>query len=143
MKIIKSGVETTDSWQHIGDHEEVNGECLIVSLERWLIAPEALTEVKDLGVRIDIWQGLDAILPDLKRFGVIALEFNKSSDERTCAKARLLREQFGFKGEIRAYGNVSSEQLYMTQCGFDAFELPENSDNLPGPQPRHYERAEG
>src|SRR3546814_9440487 len=38
--------------------------------------------------------------------------------------ARLLRERYGFKGELRAVGNVLRDQLFfMLRCGFDAFEI--------------------
>ncbi|MGH6959257.1 MAG: DUF934 domain-containing protein, partial [Dongiaceae bacterium] len=37
---------------------------------------------------------------------------------------RLLRERYGYSGELRAVGNVLRDQLqFMHRCGFDAFEI--------------------
>ena len=54
---------------------------------------------------------------------MIALDFPKFSDGRAYTQARLLRERFGYRGELRATGNVLRDQLlFMLRCGFDAFE---------------------
>ena len=43
---------------------------------------------------------------------------------RSCLTARILRERYGYFGEIRAVGNVLRDQLsFMSRCGFDAVEL--------------------
>ena len=43
--------------------------------------------------------------------------------------ARLLRERYGYKGELRAVGVVARDHLQiMAQCGFDSFELREGED---------------
>ncbi len=55
---------------------------------------------------------------------VIAIEFPLFVDGRGYSQARLLREQYHYKGELRAIGNVLYDQLYyMLRCGFDSFEL--------------------
>ena len=54
---------------------------------------------------------------------VIALEFPKFNDGRAYSQARLLRERYGYRGEIRAAGKVLRDQLlFMHRCGFDAYE---------------------
>jgi uncharacterized protein (DUF934 family) len=53
---------------------------------------------------------------------LIALNFPKFSDGRAFSTARLLREKFGYRGELRAVGNVLSDQIpFMRRVGFDAF----------------------
>ena len=38
----------------------------------------------------------------------------------------MLRERYGFRGEVRATGYVRRDLLFfMARCGFNAFELPE------------------
>ena len=60
---------------------------------------------------------------------VIAVNFPKFSDGRGYSIGRLLRERYGYKGELRAVGEVARDHLYaMAQCGFDAFELREGED---------------
>ena len=60
---------------------------------------------------------------------VIAINFPKFGDGRGYSIARLLRERYGYKGELRAVGEVARDHLHaMAQCGFDAFQLREGED---------------
>jgi uncharacterized protein (DUF934 family) len=53
---------------------------------------------------------------------LVALAFPKFRDGRAFTSATLLRQRLGFKGEIRAVGDVLREQAgFMLRCGFDAF----------------------
>ena len=50
-------------------------------------------------------------------------------DGRAFSYARILRERYGFKGELRATGKVIQDQLFfMHRCGFDSFELSDGED---------------
>ena len=61
--------------------------------------------------------------------GVIAVNFPKFSDGRSYSIGRLLRERYGYRGELRAVGEVARDHLHaMAQCGFDAFQLREGED---------------
>ena len=63
-------------------------------------------------------------MPDLIHFSLIVLVFPAFTDGRCYSFARLLRERYGFKAEIRAQGDVLYDQLfYMSQCGINSFEL--------------------
>ena len=65
-------------------------------------------------------------LPGLK---LIAINFPKYGDGRGYSIARLLRERYGYKGELRAIGVVARDHLQlMVQCGFDSFQLREGED---------------
>jgi uncharacterized protein (DUF934 family) len=65
-------------------------------------------------------------LPGLK---LIAVNFPKYGDGRGYSIARLLRERYGYKGELRAIGVVARDHLQlMAQCGFDSFQLREGED---------------
>ena len=60
---------------------------------------------------------------------VIAINFPKFGDGRGYSIARLLRERYSYKGELRAVGEVARDHLHaMAQCGFDAFQLREGED---------------
>ena len=60
---------------------------------------------------------------------MIALEFPKFRDGRAYSYARLLRERYGFKGELRAVGEVLMEQVFfMVRTGFNAFDLQQSPD---------------
>jgi len=65
-------------------------------------------------------------LPGLK---VVAVNFPKYGDGRGYSIGRLLRERYGYKGELRAIGVVARDHLQLlAQCGFDAFQLREGED---------------
>jgi uncharacterized protein (DUF934 family) len=52
------------------------------------------------------------------------LSFAKFSDGRAFSYAEMLRERFGFKGELRAGGDVLLDEIpLMLRCGFDSFEV--------------------
>ena len=65
-------------------------------------------------------------LPGLK---VVAVNFPKYADGRGYSIGRLLRERYGYQGELRAIGVVGRDHLrLLAQCGFDAFQLREGED---------------
>jgi uncharacterized protein (DUF934 family) len=60
----------------------------------------------------------------LSQFAIVVLEFPVFKDGRALSQARLLRERYGYRGEIRARGQVLRDQaLFMARAGFDAFEI--------------------
>lgn len=70
-----------------------------------------------------------ALADRLAAIKVIAINFPRFGDGRGYSIARLLRERYGYKGELRAIGEVARDQLHaMAQCGFDAFQLREGED---------------
>ena len=59
----------------------------------------------------------------------VEVNFPKFGDGRGFSIARLLRERYGYKGELRAVGQVARDHLYyMEQCGFDSFLLRDGED---------------
>lgn len=65
----------------------------------------------------------------LARVARVEINFPKFGDGRGYSIARLLRERYGYRGELRAVGQVARDNLYyLEQCGFDAFELREGED---------------
>lgn len=98
---------------------------IIVSLEQWLSNLDVLVARRDpIGIRLRSDQHPEIIADDLDHFAVVALEFPVFKDGRAYSYARLLRERWGFTGELRAVGDVLLEQLhFMQRVGFDAFEM--------------------
>jgi uncharacterized protein (DUF934 family) len=65
-------------------------------------------------------------LPGLK---LVAVNFPKYADGRGYSIGRLLRERYGYRGELRAIGVVARDHLQLlAQCGFDSFQLREGED---------------
>jgi uncharacterized protein (DUF934 family) len=72
---------------------------------------------------------LSALLPYLAQLPLVAIHFGTSGEGRGYTQARLLRERHGYKGELRAVGKVTVDQMYfLARCGFDAFELADGED---------------
>ncbi len=125
MPLIKEGVLAEDSWQALADEDELVEGPIVVTLDRWQSEREALlSRNTPIGVRLKSDQTPALLADDLDRFAVVALEFPKFNDGRAYSYARLLRDRYAFKGEVRAVGNVLRDQfLLMQRCGFDAFEV--------------------
>ena len=59
----------------------------------------------------------------------VEVNFPKFGDGRGFSIGRLLRERYGYKGELRAVGQITRDHLFFLEsCGFDAFELREGED---------------
>ena len=74
------------------------------------------------------------LAPYLDRLSLVALVFPQFRDGRAYSQARLLRERYGFRGELRATGQVLRDQfLFMLRAGFDSFEVtkPADAEALP------------
>jgi uncharacterized protein (DUF934 family) len=66
---------------------------------------------------------------ELDRVARIEINFPKFGDGRGYSIARLLRERYGYKGELRAVGQITRDHLfYMERVGFNAYELREGED---------------
>ena len=77
----------------------------------------------ELGVWLAAGEDIVAVTGDLAALQVIALHFPKFTDGRSYSAATLLRKRHGYKGELRAIGEVLRDQFnYMTRCGFDALQ---------------------
>jgi uncharacterized protein (DUF934 family) len=59
----------------------------------------------------------------------VEVSFPKFGDGRGYSIAKLLRTRYGYRGELRAVGQITRDHLYyMERVGFDAFELREGED---------------
>ena len=118
-----------DPFTAVGDEQSIPPGDVIISLTRFQAEGEALLgEGRAVGVRLESHEEVEALAYDLPQLALVALAFPKFGDGRAYSYARLLRERFGFKGEVRAVGDVLREQAgNMVRCGFDAFEPADGS----------------
>lgn len=130
MPLIKNGRLADDPWTALADDAALppTGP-VIVSLTRFRAGRDALlARGAPLGVRLKSSELAAEIGADAPRLDLVAIEFPVFRDGRGYSTARLLRERWGFAGELRAVGNVLRDQLlFMDRCGFDALEV-ENED---------------
>ena len=120
-----------DSWSHVADDAALPPDRpATISLERWKAERDGLSGRNlPLGVRLESHERIEEILPDLPRLALIALDFPNLNDGRHFTTARLLRERYRFRGQLRATGQVLRDQIdLMRRCGFDAFELAPGKD---------------
>jgi len=116
-----------DTFTHVGDDDELPAGDVILSLTRFEAEGDGLlSDGRRVGVRLEAHEEVEALAYDLPRIsavGLVALAFPKYRDGRAYTNARLLRERFKFKGQVRAVGDVLREQAgFMVRVGFDAFE---------------------
>jgi uncharacterized protein (DUF934 family) len=123
--IWQNGAFQPDAWAKAVDGEPLPDAPVILSKKRWLAERATLAgRNAPVGLRLEPGEGLDDIAGDLAQFPVIALSFPKFSDGRAFSTATLLREKHRFAGELRAVGNVLSDQIpLMRRLGFDTFEV--------------------
>ena len=126
MTLIKDRQKTTDLFRRIGADDQIPGEgALLVSLTVWQDHWERLVTRPDpIGVLLTSHEHPEVIGDDVDQLDLIALEFPTFRDGRAYSYARLIRERYGFAGELRAVGDVLLEQLhYMERVGFNSFEI--------------------
>ncbi|MCH2185907.1 DUF934 domain-containing protein, partial [Myxococcota bacterium] len=111
MVLLKDGHRADDAWHRIEGEEALPASGpIIVDLQRWQQDREALLgRVDAVGVRLQSDEDPESLVPDLDRLALIALDFPGFKDGRAYSSARVLRERLGFKGELRAVGDVLLE----------------------------------
>ncbi|QWG17830.1 DUF934 domain-containing protein [Bradyrhizobium sediminis] len=131
MPLVKSGKITADAFVPVADDAELPGDgAILISAARLLGDAEALSRrAGKLGV---VWpnnRDVDDLVPWLDRLAVVALAFPSFRDGRAYSQARMLRERHGYRGELRATGQVLRDQfVFMLRAGFDAFEVTKEGD---------------
>ena len=101
------------------------GQAVLVSLKRWRTARAELLALEvPVGVVLEPTTDFDPVADALKKLDAIVIPFAKFTDGRGYSLARRLRDEFHFNGEVRASGDVLSDQIpLMLRCGFDAFAI--------------------
>jgi uncharacterized protein (DUF934 family) len=103
---------------------------VILSAERFLADVDAFTQREaPTGVVWPNSRRVAELAPYLERLALVALVFPTFKDGRAFSQARLIRERYGFRGELRATGQVLRDQfLFLLRAGFDAFEVTKDAD---------------
>ena len=126
MKIIKDKVIVEDVWTHYSGEGEMPEGDIIVSYKVW--QDENLSG-RRVGVQLEPGDSVKDIEGDLDKFELIAINFPTFNDGRGYSMAKLLRDRFGYKKELRAVGDVMRDQIfYLQRCGFNAYEVKAGRD---------------
>ena len=131
MPLVKNGKVISDAFVLVADDDLIPADAaILISAARFLADAEALSRrAGKIGVIWPNQRDVDDLVPWLDRLAVIALVFPTFRDGRAYSQARLLRERHGFRGELRATGQVLRDQfVFMLRAGFDAFEVKKPAD---------------
>ena len=127
MALIKNhAVAPCEPWTRVDDDVALPDRTdVLVSVSRWLSETEVL-RARTCKVGIVVQPGDDVLRlhGTLDGVDMIAVVFPKFTDGRGYSSARLLRDRLGWRGELRAIGDVLPDQVFfMRRVGFDAFDL--------------------
>ncbi|HTH58681.1 MAG TPA: DUF934 domain-containing protein [Paraburkholderia sp.] len=138
--IIKNRAVVEDSWTVVRPAEDgalpdvaaLPAGNVIVPLALWQASRDALVAAKGRDA-IGVWLAPDSepadLANDFERIALIAVDFPVFRDGRGYSIARLLRERYGYHGELRAIGDVLRDQLrFYGRCGFDAYAVRADKD---------------
>jgi uncharacterized protein (DUF934 family) len=131
MPLVKSGRIVPDKFVRVPDDAPVPAAGpVVVTAARYLANAEELSR-REAPVGV-IWPNnrpIAELAPYLDRLALVALVFPLFRDGRAYSQARILRERYGFRGELRATGQVLRDQfLFLLRAGFDSFEVSKDAD---------------
>jgi uncharacterized protein (DUF934 family) len=131
MPLVEAGRIVEDRYVRVDDEAPIPDRVpVIVPAKRFLAeADELIRRDGSLGVLWPNDRRVAELEPWLGHLALIALEFPKFRDGRAYSQARLLREHFGFRGTLRATGDVLRDQFnFLVRAGFDSFEVKKPAD---------------
>ncbi|AJP49011.1 hypothetical protein PG1C_12410 [Rugosibacter aromaticivorans] len=139
-QLIKDRQLVDDHWQVVSLSDEATADdaaalhvpagSVLIPAPVWLAQRDALLARSDeIAVSLAPTFAVEDLADDVQRFAMIAVEFPKFTNGRGYSTARLLRERYGFRGELRAVGNIGRDQLfYLFRVGFNAFLIPQGQN---------------
>ncbi len=131
MPLVKDGQIVEDRFVRVADDAPLpEGTPVLVTAERLLAnASELAARGAPVGVLWPNNRKVAELEPLLKNLALVALVFPKFRDGRAYSQARLLRERYGYAGELRATGDVLRDQFqFLVRAGFDSFEVKKPTD---------------
>lgn len=131
MPLVKSGQIVEDRYLRVLDDTPIpEGTPVIVAGQRFLSdAADLVARDAPVGVLWPNDRRVAELGPWLKDLALIALLFPKFRDGRAYSQARLLRERYNYRGELRATGDILRDQFqFLVRAGFDSFEVKKPAD---------------
>jgi uncharacterized protein (DUF934 family) len=131
MPLVENGKVVEDRYVRVDDDAPLPDRIpVIVSAKRFLADADALVSRDgSLGVLWPNDRRVTELKPWLGHLALIALYFPKFRDGRAYSQARQLRENSGFRGTLRATGDVLRDQFhFLVRAGFDSFDVKKPAD---------------
>lgn len=137
--LIRGRHVENDVWQTLGMDPAEDLATLPAGpiLVPFKVAVERIEELARRKDPVGIWFAADDDPAELlarasslvPRLSLLAVHFPKFGDGRGYSTGALLRTRHGWKGELRAFGDIGRDHLFsLARCGFDAFRLPPQRD---------------
>ena len=140
MPLLEQGKLVPDAYVRVEDEEKLpDSSPAIVSFAR-LERDAASLAGRNAALGVIVPQGLDPekLAPYLDRLSVVVVQFPKFRDGRSFTTARILRERYGYQGEIRAVGHILPDQyVLLLRVGVTSVEVVEGAD------PKRWQEAMG
>lgn len=130
MPVIKDQHLSENTWSFVADDQSLLTGDITVSLARWnQEQAQLLQHAGKVGIRLIPGDQLETLTGASNNIALVELNFPSFGDGRLFSLARLLRDQHGYQGEIRATGKFLADQVfYLHRVGVDSFELTEDKD---------------
>ena len=131
MRLVKGGQVVEDRFVRVLDDASLpDGVPVLLPAARFLAdSAELLLRSGLTGVLWPNNRKIAELAPHLGRLALVALAFPTFRDGRAYSQARQLREYYGFRGELRATGDILQDEfVFMVRAGFDALEVKKDSD---------------
>jgi uncharacterized protein (DUF934 family) len=131
MPLVKNGQIVNDPYLRVLDDAVVPDDAAVIVPAARLLADagELTKHAAPLGVLWPNDRKISELAPYLDKVALIALVFPTFRDGRAYSQARLLRERYKFRGELRATGQVLRDQfLFLVRAGFDSLEVVKPDD---------------
>ena len=131
MPLVEGGRIVEDRYVHVADDAALPDRVpAIVSAKRFLAETDTLIRRDgSLGVAWPNDRRVAELAPWLGHLTLVALSFPKFRDGRAYSQARLIRETYGYRGTLRATGDVLRDQFhFLARAGFDSFEVKKPAD---------------
>lgn len=127
---VESRVLEADPWVQVTDDAALPEGPALVSRTRWQATRETLiARGAPVGVVLAPGDAVEEIAADLPHLACVALHFPGPGEGRPYSAARLLRGRYGYRGEIRAVGDVLIDQVhFLKRSGFEVLALRADQD---------------
>ena len=131
MRLVKGNRIVEDRFVRVLDDAPMPDSVPVIVPAARFLADHAELSVRCAPIGV-LWpnnRNISELAPYLDRLALVGLVFPAFKDGRAYSQARLLRERHGYRGELRATGEVLRDQfLFLVRAGFDAFEVRKDAD---------------
>lgn len=131
-QLVRAEGVSLDDWRRFAPDEAqprppAEGKWL-VPMATWL-AHEAELRGREVGVLVAPGDDVRDLEGRLEGLALVAVDFPSFADGRGFSSGRLLRTALGWRGEMRAVGDVLIDTVfYLSRCGFDSFTVKPGHD---------------